>query len=119
MHIPSSGLVLQKVILSNAPGAIYEASSDIFGYFAEGDNDPDWQHGEDNHASPIRMMSDPNSKGIPTGVNDTIYYYDFSDPEKTWDNGGVHRNNSVISYPCYQMWNNALTRTSSNSTSES
>lgn len=93
---------------SNAPGAIYEAYSDIFGYFAEGDNDPDWQHGEDNHDSPIRVMSDPNSKGMPTGVNDTIYYYDFSDPEKTSDNGGVHTNNSVISYPCYQMWNNGI-----------
>ena len=92
---------------NNASGAINEAYADIFGYFAEGDVDPDWQHGEDNHASPIRVLSDPNSKSMPTSVGGK-YYYDFTDPTKTSDNGGVHTNNSVISYPCYLMWANGI-----------
>jgi len=92
---------------SNAPGAINEAYADIFGYFAEGDNDPDWKHGEDNRKYPIRVLSNPNSKNMPTSVGGA-YYYDFTIPGNTKDFGGVHTNNSVISYPCYLMWNNGI-----------
>lgn len=92
---------------SNAPGAINEAYADIFGYFAEGDDDPAWTHGEDNRAQPLRVLSDPNSKGMPTGVGG-VYYYDFTIVGNTYDKGGVHTNNSVISYPCYLMWKNGI-----------
>ncbi len=93
---------------NDAPGAINEGYADIFGYFAEGDNDPDWNHGEDNHAAPIRVMSNPNLRHMPTGVNDTTYFYDFNVAGNTFDHGGVHTNNSVISYPCYLMWANGI-----------
>lgn len=92
---------------NNAPGAINEGYADIFGYFAEGDNDPDWNHGEDNHKNPIRVMSNPNSKSMPTSVGGS-YYYDFTIAGNTKDHGGVHTNNSVISYPCYLMWSNGI-----------
>lgn len=92
-----------------ASGAIDEAYADIFGYFVEGDNDPDWNYGEDNRAQPLRVLSNPNSNnpGMPTSVGGT-YYYDFTIPGNTFDNGGVHINNSVISYPCYLMWINGI-----------
>ena len=92
---------------SNAPGAINEGYADIFGYFAEGDNDPDWNHGEDNHKAPIRVMSNPNSKSMPTSVGG-LYYYDFTISGNTKDCGGVHTNNSIVSYPCYLMWSNGI-----------
>ncbi len=97
---------------SNAPGAINEGYADIFGYFTEGDNDPDWEHGEDNHKKPIRVLSNPGSKKMPASVGDSNYY-DFTAPGNTVptkynDYGGVHTNNSVISYPCYLMWNNGI-----------
>lgn len=91
----------------DASGAINEAYADIFGYFAEGDNDPDWNHGEDNRTQPLRVLSNPNSKRMPTSVGGT-YYYDFTIPGNTSDRGGVHTNNSVISYPCYLMWANGI-----------
>lgn len=92
---------------SNAPGAINEAYADIFGYFAEGDDDPNWNHGEDNRRKPIRVLSDPNSRNMPMSVGGT-YYYDFTISGNTDDYGGVHTNNSVITYPCYLMWKNGI-----------
>ena len=92
----------------NAPAAINEGYCDIFGYFAEGDNDPDWNHGEDNHSSPIRIISDPWKKQMPAQIGDK-YYYDFVANGLGSDYGGAHTNNSLVSLPCYLMWKNGIT----------
>lgn len=93
----------------DAPGAINEGYADIFGYFTEGDEDPDWNHGEDNHASPIRVMSNPNSRNMPERIGDW-YYVNYTEipSDAEHDYGGVHTNNSIVSYPCYLMWVNGI-----------
>lgn len=92
----------------DAPGAINEGYADIFGYFIEGDNDAEWLHREDNtnNARALRNMSNPAEFGQPSAIGDR-FYYDFTNG--TWDNGGVHRNNTIVSHACYLMWDNGIT----------
>lgn len=92
----------------NAPGAINEGYADIFGYFIEGDDDAEWLHREDNtnNARAIRNMSNPAEFRQPSAINDE-FYQDYN--IKNDDNGGVHRNNTIVSHACYLMWNNGIT----------
>ncbi len=94
----------------DAPGAINEGYADIFGYFIENDNDPDWRHREDNTVSGlgIRNMSNPAAFNQPSKIGDSNYY-DFTIAGNTRDNGGVHVNNTIVSHACYLMWRNGIT----------
>lgn len=91
----------------NAPGAINEGYADIFGYFIEGDNDVEWLHREDNtkNARALRNMSNPAEFGQPSKIGDPDYY-DFT--TGTYDLGGIHINNTIVSHACYLMWNNGI-----------
>lgn len=91
----------------DAPGAINEGYADIFGYFIEGDNDPEWLHREDNtkNARALRNMSNPAEFNQPSVIGDNNYY-DFT--TGTDDNGGVHKNNTIVSHACYLMWLNGI-----------
>lgn len=96
----------------DAPGAIQEAYCDIFGYFIEGDDDPEWLHGEDNTRgqNASRSMSDPAQYGGASKIGDA-YYYKYatvvSDDEN--DYGGIHQNCTIVSHACYLMWKNGIT----------
>lgn len=91
----------------DAPGAINEGYADIFGYFIEGDDDSEWLHREDNTegARAIRNMSNPAEFNQPSEIGGE-FYYDFTDGDE--DNGGVHRNNTIVSHSCYLMWQNGI-----------
>lgn len=93
----------------NATGAISEGYADIFGYFIENDDDPEWRHREDNTkgGKGIRNMSNPGEFGQPSAIGDNNYY-DFTIPGNTDDRGGVHRNNTIVSHACYLMWANGI-----------
>lgn len=100
----------------NAPGAINEGYADIFGYFIEGDDDPEWLHREDNTIEDaddpdkrgIRNMSNPAQFGDPSRIGDQ-YYYDFTVKGSGDDFGGVHHNSLIVSHACYLMWKNGIT----------
>ena len=100
----------------NAPGAINEGYADIFGYFIEGDDDPEWLHREDNtiineddpDKRGIRNMSNPAQFEQPSRIGDD-YYYDFVIKGESRDAGGVHINNTIVSHACYLMWKNGIT----------
>lgn len=83
-------------------GAINEALADIFGEmiedYADGEMDGscDWENGS-------RSLRNPGSKHDPTTYQGK-YWADTADTSKGKDNGGVHKNSTVISYAAYLMW---------------
>ena len=111
-HEFTHGVVRYTTSLSayyrDAPGAINEGYADIFGYFIEGDDDDEWLHREDNtnNARALRNMSNPSEFGQPSAIDDE-FYHDFTINQD--DNGGVHRNNTIVSHACYLMWSNGIT----------
>lgn len=115
-HEYTHGVVAKVASLpySNETGAINEGYADIFGYFIEGDSDPEWLHREDNTKDSsnnpdnrgIRNMSNPSEHSQPAKVGDK-FYQDYA--KDTSDNGGVHTNNTIISHACYLMWHNGIT----------
>lgn len=81
-------------------GAIMEALSDIYGELAEGwakKQDPDWIH------SKSRNIKDPSKSKLPEAYRGK-HWVNTEDTSKTNDYGGVHYNNTVISYAAYLMW---------------
>ena len=79
------------------PGAIMEAYSDIFGELVESglsQEAPDWIHNEE------RNLKNPSSEGYPTKYKGLNYL-----SGTLRDNGGVHRNSTVLSHAAYLMWN--------------
>lgn len=81
----------------NEPGAIVEAYSDIFAELIEAGltkEAPDWIHNED------RNLKNPASKGFPSQYKGLNYL-----SATLRDNGGVHRNSTVLSHAAYLMWN--------------
>lgn len=88
------------------PGAINEAYSDIFGYFIEGDDDPEWLQREDNTRgeNAIRSMSNPAQYGYAAKIGDE-YYMDYT----TRDGREVYINSTIVSHACYLMWKNGIT----------
>ncbi len=93
----------------NATGSIEEAYADILGNMAEMIADPEhtdtetWKMGE--RVQTIRCMGDPHQFLQPKYVGDAYYQMDI-DPLKRSDvndEGGVHGNNSILSYISYQM----------------
>ncbi|MBQ8083343.1 MAG: M4 family metallopeptidase [Clostridia bacterium] len=78
-------------------GAIMEAYSDIFAELIEAGlskEAPDWIHNEE------RNLKDPSSKGYPSKYRGLNYL-----SATLRDNGGVHRNSTVLSHAAYLMWN--------------
>lgn len=96
----------------DAPGAIQEAYGDIFGYFIEGDDDPEWLHREDNirGRTALRSMSNPAQYGSSSKIGDA-YYFDYTTVVSSEENdfGGVHTNSTIVSHACYLMWKNGIT----------
>ena len=67
--------------------------------------DRDWLCGE-QWGNPIRSMSNPRLYGQPIALNDP-YYADPNDV--AYDNGGVHRNSSLISMMAYALEDAGMT----------
>lgn len=94
---------------NNAPGAINEGYADLFGYLIENKNDPEWLHGEDIYNRRAgRNMSNPEEFEQPISVGGRYYQEPTNNPNSTNDNGGVHKNNSIISHAAYLMWNQGI-----------
>ena len=88
---------LNPLTYRNEPGAIVEAYSDIFAELIEAGltkEAPDWIHNED------RNLKNPASKGFPSKYKGLNYL-----SATLRDNGGVHRNSTVLSHAVYLMWN--------------
>lgn len=90
-------------------GAIMEAYSDIFGEIVEDysdgklDNSCDWKHESTRN---IKVPADSRSidgenRQYPQKYKEQLTWHDVNDLE--YDNGGVHRNSTVISHAAYLM----------------
>ena len=86
-------------LYQNDSGAINEALSDIIGNLVEmgldGPEEGYWLIGE-NLGSPIRDMAEPGKKGQPAYVGDCYYVPTAKYTAKENDQGGVHRNSSLL-----------------------
>lgn len=89
-------------------GAIMEAYSDIFGEFVEDyandgelDGDCNWIHGERNMIDPLKN----NYPSIYNGKHFASTKNKLKNGKSENDNGGVHKNNTVISHAAYLMYN--------------
>lgn len=97
----------------NNAGAIEESYADILGNLTEMIVDPEnsdtktWLIGE-NTDNPIRSMSDPHIFAQPESIADAFFVMNSDSPNSLNDRGGVHINNSVLSYICYQMYESGI-----------
>lgn len=97
----------------NNTGAIEESYADILGNMTEMIVDPEnsdtetWLMAE-NTDRPIRSMSNPHIYAQPEYIADAYYVMNSPSPDSLNDQGGVHINNSILSYICYQMYNNGI-----------
>lgn len=92
------------MVYSGESGAIMEALSDIFGELVESWDSakaPDWTHRQ------IRNLKDPGSTNCPW-VYQGKYWEPTVDKGSKNDNGGVHKNSTVISHAAYLMWNGGI-----------
>lgn len=92
------------MVYSGESGAIMEALSDIFGELVESWDSakaPDWTHRQ------IRNLKDPGSTNCPW-VYQGKYWESTVDKGSKNDNGGVHKNSTVISHAAYLMWNGGI-----------
>lgn len=99
--ITSSSMIENRYV--GVTGAINEAYSDIMGnlmeMMLEMTDDEEWLCGE-QCGNAFRSMSDPHRFNQPITVNDPYY----ADPENVeFDNGGVHRNSSLINQVAYKL----------------
>ena len=108
-----SGFARQGNIYANEYGAINEAFSDIMGNICEmymGETwDTDWLLAETS-GNTMRCMSNPYMYNQPMYLADP-YYQPISNQGMLYgmqDNGGVHINNTLISYLCYKMYLNGM-----------
>lgn len=97
----------------NNTGAIEESYADILGNMTEMIVDPEnsdtetWLMAE-NTDNPIRSMSNPHLYTQPEYIADAYYVMNSPSPDSLNDQGGVHINNSILSYICYQMYKNGI-----------
>lgn len=92
------------MVYKGESGAIMEGLSDIFGELVEAWHDkknPNWLHGD----SEGRNLQDPNNSENPSTYNG-LYWDDTN--EMNNDNGGVHKNSTVISHAAYLMWHGGV-----------
>ena len=97
-----NSLTMQKY--SGYTGAINESFSDIIGNIVEMSygmtEDTTWAIGE-NAGGIMRSQSDPEAYEQPTSAGGKYYW----DPEDlSYDNGGVHVNNSLLSQMAYKLY---------------
>ncbi len=93
----------------NDTGSVEESYADILGNLIEMQLEPDnsdlvnWYINE-QAGTPMRSMANPHMFAQPEFVGDVFYEMNSRFPSGTVDDhGGVHTNNSVLSYVCYQM----------------
>lgn len=97
-----------NMIYIGESGAIMEGLSDIFGELVEGwykgingarDADPNWIHNNS------RNLRNPKESGNPWAYQgeNWVNTNDLSN-----DNGGIHKNSTVISHVAYLMWNGGV-----------
>ncbi|MBR5974323.1 MAG: M4 family metallopeptidase [Clostridiales bacterium] len=107
-----SGFARQGNIYANEYGSINEAFSDIMGNICEmymGEtSDTNWLLGETS-GNTMRSMSNPYMYNQPMYLADPYYIA----PSRqglygVQDNGGVHINNTLISYLCYKLYQNGM-----------
>lgn len=108
-----SGFARQGNIYANEFGAINEAFSDIMGNICEmymGDTwDTDWLLGETS-GNTMRSMSNPYMYNQPIFIGDPYYLSpSLQGMYGIQDNGGVHINNTLISYLCYKLYAAGMT----------
>ena len=104
---------VQGVLSINETGAINEAYSDIMGNLAEMSlgytEDRTWQMAEKT-GDHIRDMSNPNSRQQPEYVGDVYYQSPVVTTDSLInDNGGVHKNNSLLGHIAYLMDQSGMT----------
>ena len=102
-----SGTFMTVNLYQNDSGAINEALSDIIGNLVEmgldGPEEGYWLIGE-NLGSPIRDMAEPGKKGQPAYVGDCYYVPTAKYTAKENDQGGVHRNSSLLNLISYKLF---------------
>lgn len=88
----------------NESGALEESLSDIMGCLAEGEFEEfNWSIAEDIKAMPIRILSNPSTRGQADHYSEIEFGSD--------DNGNVHKNSGIFSYAVYKIIDNdQLTR---------
>lgn len=97
----------------NVTGAIEESYADILGNLTEMIVEPEksdtelWSLAEQS-GNPIRCMGDPHRYYQPEYIGDAYYMTSTLSPGEVNDNGGVHTNNSILSYISYQLHQNGL-----------
>lgn len=97
----------------NVTGAIEEGYADILGNLTEMIVEPEksdtelWSLAEQS-GSTLRCMGDPHRYYQPEYIGDAYYMTSTKAPGEVNDNGGVHTNNSIISYISYQLHQNGL-----------
>ena len=98
----------------NQTGALNEAYADIFGEIIEDYSDGTLDNSCDWKLDTFRDLTDPESNGYPTRYRGTNWVINLSVPESLantplWilndftDNGGVHKNSTIISHAAYLM----------------
>ena len=101
-----SGTFMTVNLYQNDCGAINEALSDIMGNLVEmglgGPEEGYWLIGE-NLGEPARNMKEPGKKGQPAYVGDRYYVPMVKYPTKENDQGGVHRNSSLLNLITYKL----------------
>jgi bacillolysin len=99
-----------NLIYRNAPGAINESFSDIWGEFVDltypAGNDSAsvrWLVSEDVPGGPIRSMRNPTLFNNPDRLNSPLYVPPPPYPAQDNDYGGVHSNSGVLNKFCYLL----------------
>ncbi len=104
-HAVTTAAMLANIYM-NDYGAINEAMSDIFGNLIESlmgkTKDKTWLI-QENGIEPIRCMSDPHQFEQPAFVWDEYYVPGVSEASDYNDNGGVHRNSSLLNLIAYRL----------------
>ena len=97
----------------NVTGAIEESYADILGNITEMIVEPEksdtelWSLAEQG-GTPLRCMGDPHKYYQPEYIGDAYYMTSTKSPGEVNDNGGVHINNSILSYVSYQLHQDGL-----------
>lgn len=97
----------------NVTGAIEESYADILGNLTEMIVEPEksdtelWSLAEQS-GSPLRCMGDPHRYYQPESIGDAYYMTSTLSPGEVNDNGGVHTNNSILSYISYLLYQDGM-----------
>lgn len=94
---------------SNESGALNEGFSDIWGACVENYAKPssvnNWTIGEEVKPPYMRNMKDPRLNGYPRNYGGANWVQTVSNPDRSNDYGGVHKNSSVLNHWFYLLVN--------------